>query len=357
MEIAVEQVIITANCVVNLPLAFVAIFGNVLVLYGVWKTPSLRSPFILQLCGLACSDLSVGFIAQPIFIARSFVELFSRSVNLKLLLIDLYSAIGLCLCGSSLAMMTGISIDRLIAIHKSLQYHSIVTSSRVTRILLAIWIVSILVASSWFWEKRVPFASICSSVFICLSISIICHTTMYKITHRHRLQIHSQIQAFDDRNARNIRIRSLRKSAFNAYVLFIVLVICYCPFLVVNIVYFIDKPGELKLEFLLSTTAVFLNSALNPLLYCWRIREIRLAALRTFRKLLSREWETKTLSFTFDKFASWTKMAMKVKRHYGLQTTFFGKLQTGSNFFFSINSGSLSVSSRNGFLTVLENTN
>ena len=112
---------------------------------------------------------------------------------------------------------------------------------------------------------------------------------MYKITHRHRLQIHSQIQAFDDRNARNIRIMSLRKSAVNAYVLFIVLVICYCPILVVNIVYFIDKPGELKLEFLLSTTVVFLNSALNPLLYCWRIREIRLAVLRTFRKLLSRE--------------------------------------------------------------------
>ena len=105
---------------------------------------------------------------------------------------------------------------------------------------------------------------------------------------RHRLQIHAQIQAFDDRNARNIII-SLRKSAFNAYVLFIVLMICYCPYLVVSIVYFIGKAGELNLGILLSMTAVFLNSALNPLLYCWRIREIRLAVLRTFRKLVSRE--------------------------------------------------------------------
>ena len=92
---------------------------------------------------------------------------------------------------------------------------------------------------------------------------------MYKITRRHRLQIHSQIQAFDDRNARTIRIISLRKSAFNAYVLFIVLVICYCPYLIVYIVYFNDKAGELSLGFLLSTTVVFLNSALNPFLYCW----------------------------------------------------------------------------------------
>ena len=288
-ETTVQNVIIIANCVVNLALAFVAIFGNALVLYGVWKTPSLRSPFILLLCGLASTDFSVGFIAQPIFIARSFVELFSQSVNLKLLFININSAIGSCLCGSSLLMMTVISIDRLIAIYKPLQYPSIVTSSRVTRILVAIWIVTILAASSVFWEKQVLFASICLFAFICLSISIICHATMYKIMRRHRLQIHSQIQAFDDRNARNIRIISLRKSAFNASVFFIVLVICYCPYLVVYIFYVNGKASELELGLLLSSTVVYLNSALNPLLYCWRIREIRLAVLRTFRKIVSRE--------------------------------------------------------------------
>ena len=291
-ETTVQNVIIIANCVVNLALAFVAIFGNALVLYGVWKTPSLRSPSILLLCGLASTDFSVGFIAQPMFIARSFVALFSRSVNLNLIFIKIFGTIGSCLCGSSLATMTGISIDRLIAIHKPLQYPSIVTSSRVTRILLAIWIVSILAASSKFWEERVLYALMCSSVLICLSISIISHATMYKIMRRHRLQIHSQMRGFDDRNARTIHIISLRKSVFNTYIIFIVLVICYCPFLVVSIVYFIGKVGELKLEFSLSSTMVFLNSALNPLLYCWRIREIRLVVLGTFRKLVSREWDT-----------------------------------------------------------------
>ena len=159
-ETAVEQVIIIANCVVNLALAFVAIFANALVLYGVWKTPSLRSPFILLLCSLASTDFSVGFIAQPMFIATSFVGLFSRSVNLKLIFIKIHSTIAFCLCGGSLAMTTGISIDRLIAIHKPPQYPSIVTSSRVTRILVAIWIVSILAASSEFWETRVLFGSV-----------------------------------------------------------------------------------------------------------------------------------------------------------------------------------------------------
>ena len=179
------------------------------------------------------------------------------------------------------------SLEGVIAIVKPLQYPGIVTSSRVTRILLAILAVSALTACTKFWDNQVLYASISSSVFICLSIPIICHATVYKIMRRHRLQIHSQIQAFEE-NTRRTSMPSLRKSAFNAFVVFIVLVICYFPYLVVRTVYFIGKAGDLKLYFLLSPTMVFLNSALNPLLYCWRVREIRLAVLQKWRRLFSR---------------------------------------------------------------------
>ena len=289
---AVEQFIIIAICIVNTALASVATSGNALVLYAVWKRPALRSPSILLLCGLASTDLCVGLIAQPLFISGRYINLYSRSGNLKLMLENAYKVIGLSLCGTSLLIMTGISIERLIAIVKPLQYPSIVTSSRVTRILLAILAVNALIACTWFWDNQVLYAFISSSVFICLSISIICHATIYKIMRRHRLQIHSQIQAFEENTTRT-SMPSLRKSAFNAFVVFIVLVICYFPYLVVYIVYFIGKAGDLELWFLLCMTVVFLNSALNPLLYCWRIREIRLAVLQTFHRLFSTEWVTK----------------------------------------------------------------
>ena len=288
MEAAVQHFIVIANCVVNLALAFLAIIGNALVLYGVWKTPSLRSPSILLLCGLASTDVCVGFIAQPLFIAGSFIESFSRSEDLKLIMENAYKMIGLSLSGTSLLIMTGISIDRLIAIVKPLQYPSIVTSSRVTRILVAIWAVSPLAASTQFWDKQVLFALILTCIFVCLCICIVCHATMYKIMCRHRLQIQSQIQAFEENTTRT-RMASLRKSAFNAFVVFIVLVICYFPHLVAYTVYYPRKGDYPKLLSLLSPTVVFLNSALNPLLYCWRIREIRLAVLQKLRRLFSRE--------------------------------------------------------------------
>ena len=287
-ETAAQHFITIANCVVNVALAFVAISGNALVLYGVWKTPALRSPSILLICGLASTDLCVGLIAQPLVIVSSFINLYSHSVNLKSILNKVTFIIALSLCGVSLFMITGISIDRLIAIVKPLQYPSIVTSSRVTCIHVVIWVVCVLAASTLLWDVRLVLALISTSILLCLCISIICHATMYKIMRRHRLHIQAQIQAFEDTNART-SMASVLKSAFNAFVVFIVLVICYCLYVVVCIVHFIGKAGDLRLEFLLSGTVVFLNSALNPLLYCWRIGEIRLAVLQTIRRLVSRE--------------------------------------------------------------------
>ena len=154
------------------------------------------------------------------------------------------------------------------------------------------------------------FAFVSSTAVICLSISIVCHATSYKIVRRHRLQIQSQIQSFEDRIART-SIISFRKSAFNAFVVFIVLVICYYPFIVVSIVYFIGKAGELKLGFLLSSTVVFLNSALNPLLYCWRICDIRLVVLRMFRRLVAREGDTKYCHSPLSTLLFWTNIKTK----------------------------------------------
>ena len=287
-----QYFITIANCVVNLPLAFVAVTGNALFLYGVWKTPSLRSPFILLLCGLASTDLSVGLIAQPVFITEVLVGLYSRSENLTLAFTKAHQMIARSLCGVSLLMIGGISIDRFIAIVKPLHYPSTVTSIRVTRFVVASWALSVLAQSAEFWGPRLAFAVSSLYILTCLSSSITCHTTMYKILRRHRLQIHTHVQAINDSNTRTAMAR-LGRSAFNTFVVFIVLLICYFPYLAVYIVHFTGKAGDLKLWMQLSATVVFLNSALNPFLYCWRIREIRVATLRTFRRLVSREWFTK----------------------------------------------------------------
>ena len=92
-ETSARYFITIANCVVNLPLAFVAVTGNAFVLYGVWKTPSLRSPSNQFFCGLASTDLSVGLIAQPVFITEVLVGLYSRSENLTIVFTKVHQMI------------------------------------------------------------------------------------------------------------------------------------------------------------------------------------------------------------------------------------------------------------------------
>ena len=95
------------NCILNVPLLVLSILGNTMVLTAVLKTPSLRSPSIILLCGLAASDFVVGLIVQPIFIARDLtsVYIFAR----------LTRSFGTIFCGISFATMSAISVDRFLA--------------------------------------------------------------------------------------------------------------------------------------------------------------------------------------------------------------------------------------------------
>ena len=52
MNDAMRKVVVI-NCAVNIVLALTSIMGNTLVLHAGWKTPTLRSPSMFLLCGLA----------------------------------------------------------------------------------------------------------------------------------------------------------------------------------------------------------------------------------------------------------------------------------------------------------------
>ena len=44
-------------------------------------------------------------------------------------------------------------------------------------------------------------------------------------------------------------------------------------------------------EWSFATTLVFSNSSINPFLYCWRLRELRAAVVKTARQMLCQQTE------------------------------------------------------------------
>ena len=44
-------------------------------------------------------------------------------------------------------------------------------------------------------------------------------------------------------------------------------------------------------EWQFAVTAVFMNSSINPFLYCWRLRELRTAVVKTARQMFCKQRE------------------------------------------------------------------
>ncbi|XP_078344074.1 histamine H2 receptor-like [Oculina patagonica] len=278
------ETIIIINCVLNAPLMLISILGNALVLAAIIRTPSIRSTSMIMLCSLAVSDFLVGLIAQPLYIALQLTKT-DRLVH------HAAFTIGFSLCGVSLLTITTITVDRFLALHYHMRYAALVTEFRIKCILATIWLSSFGLSSSQLWNKPVLPTIAAFVTITCLIISTFSYIRIYLIVRRHQLQIHAQQQAVQSSNAENnLDMVRLKRSAMNTFVFYIALIICYFPFYVLLTLYGIsDKVWQKEGYFVL--TAVFMNSSLNPFLYCWRLRELRTAVVKTARQILCKQTE------------------------------------------------------------------
>ena len=163
----IPSTIVIVNCFLNFPLMLISIFGNSLVLAAVIKTPSLRSPSIILLCGLAVSDLVVGLIVQPLFIAKVLKPFHFLGQLMKIL--------SATLCGISFATMSAISLDRFLALRYHMTYNSLNTTLRAKFTLIAIWLVnSLLFSGVHIWYKSEQFYISYGLVGVYIIISTIC---------------------------------------------------------------------------------------------------------------------------------------------------------------------------------------
>lgn len=270
------------NLAINVLLMLVGTMGNALILAAVSRTPSLRTPSILLLCSLAVSDLLVGFVVQPLYISSSFIT--------SLPLDSIWFVLSFAACGISLCSITAISVDRLLALHYHLRYPTIVTASRIKITLVLVWIAMFLLSGVYFWSRDVYFLIIALGAFLCLTISTCSYIRIFTIVRRQQRRIQCQRQAINSLNE-NTRIISnmqqLKKSAMNSFLFFIVIVLFYLPMSTFLSLYLLAKNWQKGWSF--ATTLVFMNSSVNPFLYCWRMRGLRASVVKTARKLFCKQ--------------------------------------------------------------------
>ena len=285
------ETIVVINCILNAPLMLTSITGNALVLAAILRTPSLRSvPSTIFLCSLAITDFLVGLVVQPVYIASELQ--YSAGGPLS----KVEALISTSLCGVSLATITAISVDRLLALHYHMTYPNLMTTKRAMYASASLWFLSVLLACLRVaWGSEVLFIFEGVYITICFVLSSASYIKIYFIVRHHQIQIHAHQQAVDSFNisvnipdSNNMIIS--KKRALKTFIYFICMIFCYLPYLSYSLLQATSVLG-LEENWSFAETVVFLNSSVNPFLYCWCNREIRTSTVRLVRKMMCKQTE------------------------------------------------------------------
>ena len=274
------------TCILNVMFSIITCVGNSTILLAIKSTRDLHTPAYVLLGCLAFSDLLVGLICQPLFVGVKIAE-FEGSFTVYCWLRMLQSRSGWTTAGVSFFTIAAVSVDRLIALQLHLRYSAFVTVSRVLQATLVIWILSVILnvvlrfwmmTDEWFFIPLVIFVV----VFLVLTVSTM---KIFQMVRRHQRQIKRQTDAVSHPQSNTVNVLKCRKSAVTVLYIYALFVICYVPFigtLITEMFHRYTIKEQIAYDF--STTVIFVNSFINPVVYCWRIGEIKKAVKNILRR-------------------------------------------------------------------------
>ena len=255
---------------------------NVVTIHAIKKTSLLPKALKTLILSLAVADVGVGLFVQPFY--TSLVVKFLQHKIPDCITYRAFDVVSHVFSGGSFFGVVAISVDRFLAVHLHLRYHELVTHKRVVAAVISLWVLSAFLSFVILW---VPFDIRYFSVAIigvaCVLLTKIIYIRIYLTARRHKIQIQTlQVQQIGE----IANFAGLVKSAVCTFYVFIVFLICYVPLVIYLLTVTISGPSiALKRLNLLSSVFVFLNSSLNPVIYCWKMRHIRRAVMDILRNM------------------------------------------------------------------------
>ena len=282
-----ETVFITRilSCVVNCLFSLMSSLGNLLILVVIRKTQDLYWPSFVLVGSLAASDLVVGLICQPLLVALNIAKL-KKNFNVFCYCRMLLFVTGWTTAGVSLLILTAISLDRLLALTLHLQYNTTVTVPRVFQTTFIFWSFCVFINVTRFWMTTKWYFIPLAVFLLSFVVITVCTLNIFKIVRRHQRQINCQTLAVIRLQTNTVNILKCRKSAVTVLYIYALFLIVYLPFITLTIMeLLIGMTRALATASIYAATVVFINSFLNPFVYCWRSREIR----RAVKNILKRQ--------------------------------------------------------------------
>ena len=275
----------------NIFLSIFATLGNVLILVALRKVSSIHPPTKLLFRCLTVTDLCVGLICQPLYV---YFIIGNSTIELAYVLFFFYSV----LLAVSPLTSAAISVDRLLALLLGLRYRHIVTLRRVRVVIACVWFIAVSNASlycvaSILFHYKLELASLWTfRAFIIFSIvvSTFSYTKIFFTLRHQQAQVQDHVQPEQSSRVRSVlNIARYKKTVYSAAWIQFAMLACYGPYIVMVFLWDfgnIDYSTEVMIAGEFFVCLFFLNSSLNPVLYCWRIKDVKQEVKNIIRQCL-----------------------------------------------------------------------
>ena len=285
-----------ALSVLNIILSISATFGNTLIFIALRRESCFHPPSRLLILNLAITDLCVGLVAQPVAALHS-ISIFSGRLHVYQFTVVSTYITSAVLSGVSLFILTFISVDRLLALSLGMRYRQTVTAPRVRGFVIFFWAVNITNGLARFLKKRYLFYLVClTGILLCVVISTFCYAKICHTLCAQQAKIQNVLtQGLQNKNP-PMNMARYKKTVSSALWVHLTLLTCYLPYSVVSGLKAVTGDVWPVAEGF-TGTLIFFNSSLNPVLYCWRIREVRHAVKKTIRQYRYRSPQTSDTGF------------------------------------------------------------
>ena len=261
------------TAVINIVTAPFAVISNLLIFLAI--VFRLRTPSKLLIGSLALSDVFVGLAVQPGYIVYRLME--NQHHSVPCFVIVVYANAFYICCGVAFMTLAVVSYERYVAVRLHARYNQVFSSRRILKYMAAIWILNILLTSlQWAGINQISRGMHLIAWFICLLVAGAANMGIILSLrqNRHRVQPASLHPCERNRSRRQREVKLTRSVSFivGVYLMF------NMPVLFVTIYHqILEKDIKTYNHYSWTETLAFLNSCTNPLVCCWKSRDIRQA--------------------------------------------------------------------------------
>ncbi|XP_030601470.1 adenosine receptor A2b [Archocentrus centrarchus] len=307
--------------VIEVVIAILSVFGNVLVCWAVAINTTLKNATNYFLVSLAVADILVGCLAIP------FAITISIGINLDFYGCLFLACFVLVLTQSSIFSLLAIAIDRYLAVKIPLRYKELMTGKTAREIIAILWILSFIIGLIPFfgWNLKYDrcrnssvtnttntsltagtardlphsckltcfFESVVDmhymvyfNFFVCVLLPLLImlgiYLNIFNVARKQLRQIELKCVGNGDSQNHGLLQKEIR-AAKSLSIIVGLFAICWLPVHILNCFTLFYKKLDLEVVMYVAIILSHANSAVNPIIYAYRIRDFRV----TFRKILS----------------------------------------------------------------------